>query len=118
MFMTDIGDIMKNASGLSLETAVLDNIFLDAAKDLVKDEVKKHIKNKIENDPELKAELTRAVKMYMEAKVQEFYAGLKLTKAASELGYNLIPGDIRESMGKEIKDMFEKNVLEIIENSL
>ena len=115
--MTDIGSLMKSASKMSIETAMLDEIFLDAAKDLVKDEVKNYIMKKIDSDPELKKEITEAIRLYMEAKIGEFYAGLKLTKSVSELSYDLIPKDIKEKLGKELQDLFEKNIMKIVENS-
>lgn len=95
-----------------------EDILIDAFKDLIKDEIKSYIKAKLDADPALRREIKEAVGEYLEAKVNEGYAALKLTKAGAKLGLNLVPPHLRSKISKEFLGLFEKELTEIIEKTL
>lgn len=93
-----------------------ETLLVDAVQDLVRDEIKKHIRQKVESDPELKKEMSDAIKMLMEAKIREGLAVLKLAKGGAKLGLALVPPELRKEMGKELVSMFEKEVSTMLEH--
>lgn len=93
-----------------------ETILIEAVHDLVRDEVKKHIRQKIEQDPELKKELTDAVRMLMDAKIHEAIAVLKLAKGGAKLGLAMVPPELRKEMGQELVSMFEQEVGKMLEH--
>ena len=95
-----------------------EDMVIQAIQELVKDEIKKYIKQKIEEDPELKKEIMDAVETYMEAKIKEGYAALKLTKAGAKLGIKLIPQHLREEMTKEIVKIFEDEIAAVMDKTM
>ena len=93
-----------------------ETMLVDAVQDLVRDEIKKHIRQKIESDPELKKEMSDAIRMLMEAKVREGLAVLRLAKGGAKLGLALVPPELRKEMGQELASMFEKEVSTMLEH--
>ena len=93
-----------------------ETLLVDAVRDLVRDEIKKHIRQKLDADPELKKEMSDAVKMLMQAKVHEALAVLKLAKSGAKLWLSLVPPELRNEMGKELVSMFEKEVSKMLEH--
>ena len=93
-----------------------ETLLVDAVQDMVRDEIKKHIRQTIDSDPELKKEMSDAVKMLMEAKIREGLAVLKLAKGGAKLGLALVPPELRKEMGQELVSMFEKEVSTILEH--
>ncbi len=87
-----------------------ETLFVEAVQDLVKDEVKRHLRQKIDADPELRAEMSAAVKSLIDAKLHEAMAMLKLAKSGAKLALSLVPPEMREEMGRELVTMFEKEV--------
>ena len=92
-----------------------ETMLVDAVQDLVRDEIKKHIRQKIEADPELKKEMSDAIRMLMEAKVREGLAVLRLAKGGAKLGLALVPPELRKELGHELVSMFEKEVSTMLE---
>ena len=93
-----------------------ETMLVDAVQDLVRDEIKTHIRQKIEADPELKKEMSDAIRMLMEAKVREGLAVLRLAKGGAKLGLALVPPELRKEMGQELVSMFEKEVSTMLEH--
>jgi hypothetical protein len=92
-----------------------ETLLVDAVQDLVRDEIKKHIRQKIESDPELKKEMSDAIKMLMEAKIHEAMAVLRLAKGGAKLGLALVPPELRKEMGQELVSMFENEMGKLLE---
>ncbi len=94
-----------------------EGIVMDAVRDLVKDEIKGYLKMKIEEDPALKDELKDAVELFMEAKIRETFAALKLAKAGTKLGLTVVPEQMLDDITKEFSKVFEKELFAILEKS-
>ncbi len=94
-----------------------ENIMLDTVQDLVKDEMKKYIRQKLDERPELKNEIKHAVEEYLEARIKEWAAALKLAKASAKLGLDIIPERLRAELSKEFIGMFEKELSEILKRT-
>jgi len=111
----------KLLSSLVKESSTLINtsdLIVEVFKDLAKDEMKTRIRDEVEKNPELKAEIKAAVKMYMDAKVKEMAAGLRLAKCAARLGLDMMPDDVRENMIRDLIGTFEREINVIIEKAL
>ena len=107
LFKSAISDIMPQK-----------DLIIDAVHDMVKDEIKRYIRQKLDEDPALKKEIKEAMYEYLTAKVREVNAALKLAKAGAKLGINLIPGDLREEVSKDIVNLLEKEMGEILDKGL
>ncbi|MDI6916753.1 MAG: hypothetical protein QMC80_03050 [Thermoplasmatales archaeon] len=106
--------LMKNIVG-GIDT---ENIVMDAAKDLVKDEIKVYIRQKLDEMPELKQEIKSSVEDYLGAKVKEYLATIKLAKTMAKLGIHAVPGHLRAELTKELTEIFEKEISQIIEKTI
>lgn len=95
-----------------------DAIVVEAFRDLLRDEVKAKMRAALDANPELKQELTDAVRLYFEAKVHEYYATLKFAKASAKLGVTLLPDDLRAELGKDIGRFIERELAGLLEKSL
>jgi hypothetical protein len=107
-----VNSILKGTKAMMSSETIL----VDAVQDLVRDEVKRHIRQKIDADPELKKELTDAVRMLMDAKVHEAIAVLRLAKGGAKLGLAMVPPELRKEMGQELVSMFEQEVGRMLEH--
>lgn len=116
--MAEVDDtILRLVKGTTSEIMPQKDILIEAFHDLVKDEIKRYIKQKIDEDPELKKEIKDAVTLYLSAKLKEIHATLKLAKAGTKLGLNLIPAQIKDEMSKELVSLFEKEISELMEKT-
>ena len=104
--------------GLPLEELNTENIVMEAVRDLVKDEIKLHLRNKVDENPELKHELKEAVELFIEAKLRESFAAIKLAKAGTKLGLTLVPEKMVGELTKEFSKVFEKELITILDKSL
>lgn len=95
-----------------------ERLVVDIVRDLVKDEVKKSIKEALEKNPKLKKELQEAIKLYVDAKIREMYATIKIAKVAAKLGVEALPDDIKDELSKEIADIFEREISSILERAI
>ena len=94
------------------------DLIIDAVHDLVRDEIKRYIRQKLDENPELKKEIKEAVDEYLTAKVREINAGLKLAKSGAKLGLSLLPEHLRQEVSRDIVDLFEKEIGEILDRGL
>lgn len=94
------------------------DLVIEAVHELVRDEIKRYIRNKLDEDPELKKEIKDAVNEYLSAKIREINAALKLAKSGAKLGLSLIPEHLRQEVSKDIVNLFEKEMGEILEKGL
>ncbi|MEM0449227.1 MAG: hypothetical protein QW520_05340 [Methanomassiliicoccales archaeon] len=92
-----------------------EDLIIEAIRDLVKDEIKRQIKQKIEENPQLKAELKEAVKEFLDAKMREAYALVKMAKCSAELGVKFVPEDMKAKLTHEVAELIEKEVAQVIE---
>lgn len=109
-----INSLLKGTTGV-LHT---EDILVEAAKDLVKDEIKRYIREKIESKPELKEEIKGAVGDFIEAKMKEAQALVKIAKSGAKLGLELVPEHLREEMAKELLSVFEKEINAVLEKTI
>lgn len=122
----DDGDFMSESEDSLtqiLKGAVTDimpqkDLVIEAVHDLVRDEIKKYIRTKLDEDPELKKEIKDAINEYLSAKIREVNAALKLAKSGAKLGLNLIPDHLRQEVSRDIVNLFEKEMGEMLERGL
>lgn len=97
---------------------ITENIIVEAIQDMIKEEIKKHVRQKLEENPELKKEIKEAIKIYFEGKEKEIYATVKLAKAWAKLSLQLLPANMKEELTKEVLELFEKEIKEMVEKAL
>ncbi len=114
LITNEIDKLLKSTTGLIRA----EDIALEAVRDLVKDEIKKYILEKLNSNPELKRELKKAVEEYLEAKIKEIFAMVKIGKSAAKLGLELVPSHLREDVKKDLVSIFEKEINMILERTL
>lgn len=95
-----------------------EDILVEIIKDMVKDEVKQRVREKLEANPELKEELKTGISEFLEAKIKETAALLKIAKAGARLGLELVPPHLREEMTKDLIDIFQKEINALMEKTL
>jgi hypothetical protein len=100
------------------DTLDIEDIIMESLRDLVKDEVKRHIKQALDKDPTLRKELKEAVNMYLEARAKQILATVKLGKGAVKLGLSIMPGDLKKDLSKEVLSILEKEISQIMDNTL
>ena len=110
--------IKSMGKGVPLEELNTEGIVMDAMRDLVKDEIKQHLRRKVENNPELKKEFMEAVELFVEAKIRETFAALKLAKAGTKLGLMMVPDKMVDELTKEFSKVFEKEIVGLLEKSI
>jgi len=91
-----------------------ENLMVEAVEELIKDEIKERIKSKLNENEELKAEFEEYVKVLMEAKMKEAYAYAMLAKTSADLGFELVPPEMKDKMNKKLKDFIEKKMEEMM----
>ena len=94
-----------------------EGILIEAVRDLIKDEIKRYIRAKLESNPELKQEVKEAVSDFIEAKVKEGYALMKIAKCGTKLGMELVPEKLKDELAKELVSMFEKEIGAVIDRT-
>jgi adenosyl cobinamide kinase/adenosyl cobinamide phosphate guanylyltransferase len=92
-----------------------EDLIIEAIRDLVKDEIKKIVRQKIDENPGIKAEMKQAVAEFIDAKMRETYAVVKLGKCAAELGIKIVPDDMKDKMGKDLASFIEKEMSSVID---
>lgn len=105
--------LIKNVVGTGSE-----GIMMDVVQDLVKDEIKRYFRQKIEEKPELKNEIKKNIEEFLEAKVKEYLATVKLAKTMAKLGMHVIPEHLRAELSKELAGIFESEISQIIEKTI
>lgn len=106
------------ARGLPLDDLNTENLVIESLRDLVKDEIKTYLRTRIDEQPELKAELKEAIELFMEAKLRETFAAIKLAKAGTKLGLTIVPEKMVDELTREFSRVFEKEIFTILEKSL
>jgi hypothetical protein len=92
----------------------VEDLAVEAARDLVKDEIKRYIRKKLEEDPKLKSDIRTAVAELMDAKVREAYAMVKLGKCGVNLGIAMVPPDLKERMDRDIANLLEREMGQVV----
>lgn len=95
-----------------------EELLVEALRDLLKEELKGKMRAAIDQNPEVRAEMSDAVRMYFEAKVREAYATVKFVKASAKLGVEMMPHEMRQELGKEVADLLEREVAALLEKSM
>lgn len=110
--------IKSVAEGKPLEDLNTEGLVMDAIRDLVKDEIKDHLRKRVEENPVLKGELREAVELFIEAKLKETMAAVKLAKAGTKLGLAMVPEKMVDDLTREFSRVFEKEIITILDRSL
>jgi hypothetical protein len=92
----------------------VEDLVVEAARDLVKDEIKRYIRKKLEEDPKLKNDVRIAIAELMDAKAREAYAMVKLGKCGVNLGIALVPPDLKERMDRDIAGLLEREMGQVV----
>ena len=95
-----------------------EELVVEAMRDLIKEEIRRKMREELDKNPELREELRDAVRLYFEARVHQAYASLKFVKASAKLGVQMLPGELREELGKEIGSLLEKEVAALLEKAV
>jgi hypothetical protein len=95
-----------------------EDLAIEAVRDLVKDEIKKYINERLNANPELKKELKSAVEEFLEAKIKEVFALLKIGKCTAKLGIELIPQHLKGEVTKDLISLFEKEINLVLDKTL
>ncbi len=109
-----IRDIMKNTGS----TIQIENLMMESFREVLKDEIKNRMQESLERNPEIKKEISEAIDILMEARLKEALALMKLAKASTKLGVESTPPDVRKEMIKSFTALFEKELGELLENTL
>jgi adenosyl cobinamide kinase/adenosyl cobinamide phosphate guanylyltransferase len=110
-----IGMVVDEMLKSTIGVANTEDLIIEAVRDLIKDEIKKQIKQKINEDPQLKAEMKQAVKDFLDAKMREGYAVVKIAKCSAELGLKFVPEDMKAQLSKDMAEFIEKEVTQVFE---
>lgn|GEM_PF-6194885 len=109
---------LEDALGILLDekknVEIIENLFIEAVKDLIKDEIKKRIREVMEDNPRIKKEIENAINMYAECKVKEAYALAKIMKCGLKVGLSTLPERVRREMQEEISKIIEEGLSEIL----
>ncbi|MBI0584423.1 MAG: hypothetical protein ISF22_09390 [Methanomassiliicoccus sp.] len=92
----------------------VEDLVVEAARELVKDEIKRHIRKKLEEDPKLRNDIRTAVAELMDAKIREAYAMVKLGKCGVNLGIAMVPPDLKERMDRDIANLLEREMGQVV----
>ncbi len=95
-----------------------EDIAIRAAQSMIEDEIKVHIKETLDRNPALKAELKKAIRDYMEAKVKVFSSQLKIMSLTAKLGVEMLPDDLKTELSDEFIHLFEKDLGKLLERTL
>jgi hypothetical protein len=99
----------------TIGVANTEDLIIEAVRDLVKDEIKQFVRQKIDENPQIKAEMKQAVADFIDAKMRETYAVVKLGKCAAELGIKIVPDEMKEKLGRDLASFIEKEMSSVIE---
>jgi adenosyl cobinamide kinase/adenosyl cobinamide phosphate guanylyltransferase len=92
-----------------------EDLIIEALRDLVKDEIKHYVRQKINENPEIKQELKEAVADFIDAKMRETYAIIKMGKCVAELGIQIVPAEMKEKLGKDVASLLEKEMSGVLD---
>ena len=116
--MVDLdSSLLKGITKEMLPVLDTENLIMESIHSLIKDEIKRYIRSKLDEDEALKTELKDTIELYMEAKLKEFYYGMKIAKTGAKLGLNLIPPKLKSEITGEIARVLEKEMGQILEKS-
>jgi len=107
----DLEQLLKSA----LSAIKIEDLVVEAMRETFKDEIKRHIQQKLEENPELRAEAKAALNELIQAKIKETYAIIRLGKVATALGVTMVPGELREQVGRELVSLVEREVSQVME---
>jgi hypothetical protein len=91
---------------------------IEAVQDLIKDEIKQQIRSRIMADKGIREELKKAISLYIEYKIKELYAAMKLAKAGAKVSMGLVPESLQDEISSEFVMLFEKEINAMLEKSL
>ena len=112
--MADGDDYLSTMLKNPLGALKVEDLVVEAARDLIKDEIKRHIRRKLDEDTELRENLREAIAELMEAKIRETYAMVKMGKSGVDLAIALVPAELRQKMDRDIAELLEREVSQMV----
>jgi hypothetical protein len=106
-----LSTIIKNPMG----SMKVEELVIEAVRDLIKEEIKRHIVQALDEDPELKEAIRESITELMAAKLREAYALIKMGKCGAELGIALVPEDLRKNIDRDLAALLEKQVSQLVD---
>jgi len=117
--MSDLEEIIPPLfRGAFTDILKSEELLSNAAQSLLEDEIKRYIRQKLEDNPELRHELKKAMEEYLEARMKQLAAQVKIMGLTAKLGVLLIPERVREQFSEELLSLFEKDLGAILEKTL
>jgi hypothetical protein len=107
--------VMDQMLKSTIGVANTEDLIIEALRDLVKDEIKHYVRRKINENPEIKRELKKAVADFIDAKMRETYAAIKMGKCMAELGIQIVPAEMKEKLGKDVASLIEKEMSGVLD---
>lgn len=95
-----------------------EELLTNAAQSLLEDEMKKHIRKVLDANPEIKRELKKAMEEYLEARMKQLAAQVKIMGLTAKLGVLMIPDHVRKEFSEEMLSLFEKDLATILDKAL
>jgi hypothetical protein len=117
--MTDLNEMIPSLLQGSLTDFVKgEELLTSSVQSLLEDEMKKHIRRVLDDHPEIKRELKKAMEDYLEARMRQIAAQVKIMGLTAKLGVLMIPEHVRKEFSEEMLSMFEKDLAAILEKAL
>jgi len=107
-------EILRGGMGKLIDEELL----LECLRDMVKDEIKGYLNKKLDENPEIREELREAMTVYLEAKLKEIYAVMKIAKCGAKLGAVIIPPEMKRKVSQEVAALLEKELSDLVEKTL
>ncbi len=117
--MVDLNEMVPSMLQGSLTDFIKgEELLTNAAQSLLEDEMKKHIRRVLDENPEIKRELKKAMEDYLEARMKQLAAQVKIMGLTAKLGVLMIPDHVRKEFSEEMLSLFEKDLATILEKAL
>jgi hypothetical protein len=90
----------------------------EATRDIVKEEIRQHLERTLKDDPDLAHDLRESVRALLEARALEYAALLRVGACTARLGLAAVPPNVRSALTREVIEMFQKELGQIVERNL
>jgi hypothetical protein len=112
--MAESSDPIPSLLSNPLGSFKVEDLVVEAARDLIKEEIKRHIRKRLDEDPALREKIREAIAELMEAKVREAYAMVKIGKCGVDLAIALVPAELRKQIDQDIAEALESQVSQMV----
>jgi len=94
------------------------SLMVEAFRDIMKDEIKRKIRDALDANPELRARLKEYIEDLVDAKVRETFASIRIAKTLGDVSLAVLPDKYKNEFSKELVDMFEDEISEILQKMI